>query len=60
MDESRWATLNTQTVKTALAKTTSDGLPLFGGIIVGGCCKAGPGAIKALRTECEKEGLVKV
>lgn len=60
MDEDRWATLNTQTVKNALSKTTSGGLPLFGGIIVGGCCKAGPGAIRALRAKCEKEGLIKV
>lgn len=53
-----WAQLNTSTVKAALAHSTEAGASVWGGVIAGGCCKAGPEAIKALREECVKEGLI--
>lgn len=48
LSEQTWAEEVVQSVRVAREGK-------WGGVIVGGCCKAGPGAIAALRRGCEKE-----
>lgn len=64
MDPVTWAQTLTATVKVALswprtgAETAEDNDRLFGGVMAGGCCKAGPEYIRALSDECDKAGLL--
>ena len=64
MDPNTWAQSLTATVKAALSwprtavKTDENNDPLFGGVMAGGCCKAGPEYFRALRDECDKAGLL--
>lgn len=58
MDEQQWAKLLTQNVKMALELRREDGEWVYGGVVAGGCCKAGPSAIAALRRSCEEERLL--
>lgn len=60
ISNSTWALLLTQNIKKALALTDGAAKPTFGGVLAGGCCKAGPEAIQELRKELVKEKLVKV
>jgi homocysteine S-methyltransferase len=41
-----------------LSDCVESALPLYGGIIAGGCCKAGMKAIRHLRVELEQRGLI--
>ncbi|KAK4701416.1 hypothetical protein P7C70_g4815, partial [Phenoliferia sp. Uapishka_3] len=59
LDDNVWASKVTDGVQAALGKNNSDGKPTFGGVLAGGCCKAGPEAISALRSECQSRGLVR-
>ncbi|KAK4050122.1 AdoMet-homocysteine methyltransferase [Microbotryomycetes sp. JL201] len=59
MDEQTWAEKLATTVSKALTYRRSNGTDdLFGGVVAGGCCKAGPSYIKALRKVCEDKGLL--
>ncbi|GAA5943544.1 hypothetical protein JCM1841_003363 [Sporobolomyces salmonicolor] len=51
LSDSRWAAVVAEAV--AVAREGDAG---WGGVIAGGCCKAGFGAIRALREECEARG----
>lgn len=64
MNPEKWATLLASNVELALSARYSTGgkrnenVEIWKGVMVGGCCKAGPGSIKALREECAKKGLL--
>ncbi|KAM0788177.1 hypothetical protein ACM66B_001338 [Microbotryomycetes sp. NB124-2] len=66
MDELTWASKLATTISDTLSYRRSAhegeddarGDLLFGGVVAGGCCKAGPRYIQALRKVCEERGLL--
>ncbi|GAA6027963.1 hypothetical protein JCM8097_001803 [Rhodosporidiobolus ruineniae] len=50
LTDNKWAVLVADAAGVARASGA------WGGVVVGGCCKAGPGAIRALREEVERRG----
>jgi homocysteine S-methyltransferase len=58
MDETDWATSLVGCVKRALELKRGDGEGVYAGVIVGGCCKAGPDSISALRRICMEQELL--
>ncbi|KAM0750631.1 Homocysteine S-methyltransferase [Meredithblackwellia eburnea MCA 4105] len=53
LDDDEWAHLVANGVEQCLESTLPGGVvPTFAGVLAGGCCKAGPSAIKALRRTC--------
>lgn len=67
MNEQKWASILAESVSLALdyKMITKNGQKvgkeefLYGGIFVGGCCKAGPGAIRELRKKCIERGWIR-
>lgn len=55
LTDASWATLVADAVAEAVP-TGKGQEDTWAGVVVGGCCKAGPGAIKALRQEVERRG----
>ncbi|BGP23598.1 AdoMet-homocysteine methyltransferase [Rhodotorula toruloides] len=53
LTDDAWALLVADAVQ--VGREAGDGT-VWGGVVVGGCCKAGPGAIRALRKEVERRG----
>ena len=58
LTDSSWARLVADAVKDAVPNpaSASPSPSPWAGVVVGGCCKAGPSAIKALRQEVEQRG----
>ncbi|GAA6055939.1 hypothetical protein JCM3770_005605 [Rhodotorula araucariae] len=50
LTDATWAAHVADAVDTALESA------VWGGVLAGGCCKAGPGAIRALADECRRRG----
>lgn len=53
LTDDAWASLVADAVQVGRAAGKAE---IWGGVIVGGCCKAGPGAIRALKVEVVKRG----
>lgn len=58
LNDAEWGSTVADGVEAALARRRADGSPTFAGVLAGGCCKAGPGAISALRSECSRRKLL--
>lgn len=56
LTDSSWARLVVDAVSDAVPASASASPSPWAGVVVGGCCKAGPSAIKALRQEVEQRG----
>ncbi|KAK4058255.1 AdoMet-homocysteine methyltransferase [Microbotryomycetes sp. JL221] len=58
MDETQWSLKLVNSIKHALDRRRDDGQLLLGGVVAGGCCKASPRYITALRKACLDRGLL--
>lgn len=58
LDPPLWAGKVADVAQFALAARKGAEEPTFAGVIAGGCCKAGPRDIVALRKECMERGLI--